>query len=322
VDEPRVTETFTEDVFGFVDIPQKYVDTGVRGERAIPLLMRAAALVTLPKGTHRLLLRGRGASRLYVENKNVLSTPFPKADSGGHGYVVEQEGYLNLGPDFRFAPPGNREAWCEIEGTGKPQLFVMETMVGSLTGKSKRRPELGETVVAWSKQGMATWTVLSPSKKTVRYHDAGWTAYEAERKAHFAEVNAKARADLRAKQGDYWQWRREAAQQWLAKSGEVPVPALPKGFQASNPIDHFIADKIAKVSEQNDASHRGTVDFFKDVQPILEAKCVECHRGGKAKGGLHLDSLADAIKGGESDGTADHSRQAGAQFLDRSGDQR
>lgn len=304
VDEPRVTETFTEDVFGFVDIPQKYVDTGVRGERAIPLLMRAAALVTLPKGTHRLLLRGRGASRLYVENKNVLSTPFPKADSGGHGYVVEQEGYLNLGPDFRFAPPGNREAWCEIEGTGKPQLFVMETMVGSLTGKSKRRPELGETVVAWSKQGMETWTVLSPSKKTVRYHDAGWTAYEAERKAHFAEVNAKARADLRAKQGDYWQWRREAAQQWLAKSGEVPVPALPKGFQASNPIDHFIADKIAKVSEQNDASHRGTVDFFKDVQPILEAKCVECHRGGKAKGGLHLDSLADAIKGGESDGTA------------------
>lgn len=304
VDQPRVTENYSEEMFGFVDLPQKYVDTGVRGERAIPLLMRAAALVTLPKGQHRLLLRGRGACRLYVDNKSVLTTSFPVPDSDGHHHVAEQEGYLNLGPDFRFLPPGNREATCEVEGTGKPQLFVMETMVGSLTGKSKRRPELGETLLAWSKEGTETWALLSPSKKTVNYNDAGWTAYESERRDHYAQLNAKTRAAMRVKQDDYWQWRREAAKTWLAKAEAVAVPTLPKGFPANNEIDHFIADKITKVSEQNDASHRGTVDFFKNVQPILEAKCVECHRGGKAKGGLHLASLADAIKGGESDGAA------------------
>ena len=58
------------------------------------------------------------------------------------------------------------------------------------------------------------------------------------------------------------------------------------------------------MKQENDASHKGTVDFFKQVQPILETKCLECHRGGKAKGGLHLDSRAGALKGGKSDGAA------------------
>jgi hypothetical protein len=26
-------------------------------------------------------------------------------------------------------------------------------------------------------------------------------------------------------------------------------------------------------------SHKGSIDYFKDIQPILEAKCTECHRG-------------------------------------------
>ena len=28
-----------------------------------------------------------------------------------------------------------------------------------------------------------------------------------------------------------------------------------------------------------------TVDFVKDVQPVLEASCIKCHGRGKAKGG-------------------------------------
>ena len=56
---PKVGETYTEDVFGFFDVPQKYVETGVRGERHVPFLLRAAASVTFPKGKHRLLLRAR-----------------------------------------------------------------------------------------------------------------------------------------------------------------------------------------------------------------------------------------------------------------------
>ncbi|MCX6857295.1 MAG: DUF1549 domain-containing protein [Verrucomicrobia bacterium] len=297
---PKTSESYTEDVFGFLNVPQKYVDTGVRGERHIPFLLRAAASVTFPKGKHRLLLRARGATHLYVDGKAVLHTPFPPNDSDGHHLVADQKDYLDLGPDFRFVPPGNREAWCEITGTGKPQFIVLETLVGSFAGKNARRPELGETVVAWSPEGSESWKLLTPGKREVPYTDAGWAAYEAERSAHYDKVNAKARASLRAKSDRYWAMRREAAEQWLAKSQEVKAPELPKGFPSGNEIDRFIAARIAKVSDQ--AAHKGSIDFFKDIQPLFESKCIECHRGAKAKGGLKLDALADALKGGKSDG--------------------
>jgi hypothetical protein len=46
---------------------------------------------------------------------------------------------------------------------------------------------------------------------------------------------------------------------------------------------------------------REQADYFeKKVRPILTAHCFECHsRAGKARGGLRLDSLASALKGGD-----------------------
>jgi hypothetical protein len=67
------------------ELPQKYVDTG---DRANPLLLRAAAVVNLPAGRHRLLLRARGASRLLVDGQPLLRTGFPTGDDGGHGKVI------------------------------------------------------------------------------------------------------------------------------------------------------------------------------------------------------------------------------------------
>ena len=300
VEELAPTESYPEDVFGFFEEPQKYVDTGVRGDRSNPHLLRAAALVKLPAGKHRLLLRGRGAARLYVDGKAVLSNPFSASDGSGHGHVSEQKTYLDLGPDFRFRPPGNRESWCEFESKGKEQLFVLETIVGGYSGKNKRRPELGETVVAWSRAGSQSWELLTPGSRRVAYTDDGWVAYEAERRAHLDEVNSAARAKLRGASGAFWTMRREAAKQWLASTPEVAVPALPKGFPASTPVDHFIAEKIARVSAQMTQAKAGTVDYFKQVQPLLEAKCYDCHRGSKAKAGLKLDDLAGALKGGKS----------------------
>ena len=299
---PKVAETYAEDVFGFLDVPQKYVETGVRGERHVPFLLRSAAMVTFPKGKHRLLLRARGATNLYVDGKSVLNTPFPPNDSDGHHLVADQAKYLDLGPDFHFVPPGNRESTCEFEGTGKPQFIVLETLVGSYTGKAVRRPETGETVLAWSREGSQSWTLVTPGTREVAFTDAGMAAYENERNSYYAEMNARARAALRAKSDGYWTKRREAAQQWLAKAGPVKVPALPANMPKGNEIDNFIGAKIEAVAAQ--AKKHGSIDFFKQVQPVLETKCIECHRGAKAKGGLRFDSLADAIKGGKSDGAA------------------
>lgn len=45
-----------------------------------------------------------------------------------------------------------------------------------------------------------------------------------------------------------------------------------------------------------------TVDFTREVKPILEKHCFDCHGAEKQKGGLRLDVKAHALKGGEEHG--------------------
>ncbi|MCB1227637.1 MAG: DUF1549 domain-containing protein, partial [Verrucomicrobiales bacterium] len=42
------------------------------------------------------------------------------------------------------------------------------------------------------------------------------------------------------------------------------------------------------------------VDFIKDIQPVFEARCLECHNANKDKGGLIMDTADAMKKGGES----------------------
>jgi len=44
---------------------------------------------------------------------------------------------------------------------------------------------------------------------------------------------------------------------------------------------------------------KGDVDFARDIKPILADKCVNCHGTAKQRGGLRLDNVADAMKGGD-----------------------
>ncbi|MFM9000711.1 MAG: DUF1553 domain-containing protein, partial [Opitutia bacterium] len=275
----KATESYEAPAFGFFRVPHKYVDTGVRAARPDPYFLRAHATVTLPAGKHRLHLRARGAAALFVDGKAVAITPFP--------------------------PPGNRDASCEFETKGGEHRITLETAVGYvINAKSRRRPELGETVAAWSPEGSQQWFLLSPGAARIVYNDGGWARYEVAEESRLAAMDAATRAALREAAGAYWTRRRKAAADWLAATPEVKVPALPAGFPAGNPVDHFIAEKIVAHRAQSVAAPKGGVDFYEKIQPILEARCLECHQGGKSKGGLHLDSVAGALKGGKSEGAA------------------
>jgi hypothetical protein len=300
-EEPLVTESYHEDVFGLFELPQKYVATGVRGDRANPSHLRASAVVTLPVGKHRLLLRGRGVCRLFIDAKQVLETSARPHDPAGHALLSLQDKYLDLGPDFRFAPPGNRDAWCEFETTGGEHFVILETLVGGVTGRSRFRPELGETVVALSLEGSESWSLLSAGTRDVSYTDQGWQAYEAERREVLARVNAAARAERRAAHQGYWDRRRAAAAEWLADADKVAVPELPNGYPARNAIDHFIAARIADVRKDSTQGDKEGVDYFKQIRPLLESRCYDCHQGGKAQGGLRIDDHAAMLKGGDSE---------------------
>ena len=42
------------------------------------------------------------------------------------------------------------------------------------------------------------------------------------------------------------------------------------------------------------------VDFEKQIKPIIEANCLECHSADKRKGGLSLAAYTDVLDGGRS----------------------
>ncbi|MCF7765596.1 MAG: ankyrin repeat domain-containing protein [Verrucomicrobia bacterium] len=59
-----------------------------------------------------------------------------------------------------------------------------------------------------------------------------------------------------------------------------------------------------------------TVDFKKDIRPILENSCVDCHSGDKPKGGFKMVNRASLMKGGESGvATFAPGRGAGSQLI-------
>ena len=314
-DEPLVTETYEEEAFGLFEAPHKYISTGVRADRANPSHVRAAAVVELPPGKHRLLLRGRGLTRLFIDGREVLETAARTTDSDGHTPLAVQDQYLDLGPDFRFVPPGNREVWCEFDTRGGRHFVVLETMLGNIKGKQKQRPEFGETVAAISLAGSEAWSLLAPGKRHVPYTDAGWAAYETERREWLAKVNARARAERRAASAGYWERRRSAARDWLAQVSQVNIPRSPNGYSANNQIDHFINARIATVANESREGGSTGINYHRQIRPILEKSCYDCHQGGKAKGSLRLDDHTSVLKGGKSDGPAIVPGKAGESAL-------
>src|SRR5205085_1422214 len=45
------------------------------------------------------------------------------------------------------------------------------------------------------------------------------------------------------------------------------------------------------------ASHQ--VDFVREIKPLFEATCIQCHAKGKDKGGFSLETRAAMLKGGD-----------------------
>src|SRR5687767_10541380 len=64
-----------------------------------------------------------------------------------------------------------------------------------------------------------------------------------------------------------------------------------------------LASMLAATSVSHFTLVGAPVDFAKDIKPLLEQSCLKCHGTEKPKGGLRLDTRANAIKGGD-DGTA------------------
>ena len=56
---------------------------------------------------------------------------------------------------------------------------------------------------------------------------------------------------------------------------------------------------LAKPAGAMPPANQGPVDYQRDIKPLLEASCGECHNGIKRKGGLTLATYSDILDGGK-----------------------
>ena len=106
-DSLPVTERYTEPAFGFVDVPHKYSPRGIIIDRSNPYILRATATWELPRGTYRLLLRARGAARLFVDDRKLAETEFAVPNANGADPVPELPAAVE--PGLHPLPPGGQE---------------------------------------------------------------------------------------------------------------------------------------------------------------------------------------------------------------------
>ena len=247
----------------------KYVDTGVRGDRRHPYLFRALR-VTCHGKAPPVAPRPR-ASRLYIDGKLVLSTPFPPSDSDGHHARSRRE-YLNLGPDFRFAPPKRRS----LDSIRRPavngrQLERRRGVPREVAATARNSGTVVAVSLARSTAGRST-----PGSRTVAYRRQ-LGRIRGRRNAHFDRVDDTARAAKRT-EPDYWP--SSGCREGLA-AARHPVPPLPTGYRRTTTSITFWP--LPSIGCEAAGGREGTTVDSSLRCNLLGMKCLGCHAGANRR---------------------------------------
>ncbi|MEC5128660.1 DUF1553 domain-containing protein [Verrucomicrobiales bacterium BCK34] len=273
--EPLIS--WDQKAMGFVRIPRKFDDWGVREDWGTGVLVRAVTEIELEPGEYEFLGRSRTVSRLFVDGKKILD--FPKVGRGGGAHNHVQPVPEVPRPGMRPHAMDDVEKIVKFTSKGGTHTVVFDIMVGG----PKIRLEFGETCLAIAK-GDEIFRILAPGAESgPRLTDEDWIAFTDETGAmldRFDRENRRA-AD---KQKGYWSKRHELAAEHLA------------GDAGGNTIDGLILARLETARE-----HSGDPDSFfnKEVRPIFAEHCYRCH-GEKEKGELNLQKQESLLAGGES----------------------
>lgn len=234
---PKLLEEFTQSTFAFPELPNRYSERGVKVDWPTPLLVRAHADIRIPKGKHRVLIRGREASRLFLDDELVAETPFYSITIEANGPIWDLD--RSHAPNIRPLPRGDRQAVYELEGDGEIHRFRFET----LAGLNKRRPELGEASVSLAK-GSGDFSIIGFSLPH-RLTNEGWLQFE-DYHREWLEAENRKRKNVASKQElEFWQKRHEKARRHV-ESKHLPSGSIDKflnaqlaeqGLQPTQPID-------------------------------------------------------------------------------------
>lgn len=298
---PKETLRWSGQDFLLPRLPQRYDAWGIRESWKAPVLVRVAGDVKLPAGRQKILIRTRGLSRLWIDGKIVATTkPLQGSPSGEEPITPVAKPPL---PGQRNVTHRHQETINEVDLRPGPN-GTCRVVYEALAGGKKFRSETGELTVAILSADGKSYSILQPSgasQSVLPLTDEAVTSALARIEGKLQRFDDQARHTAAASQDSFWKQRHDAARDW-----DKAHPAKHDTFTEShqNPIDQFLAKKIDQAVV---AAAKTPVEdaraFHSTVLPILRENCFRCH-GDKDQGGLKLNSLEAAIKGGESESPA------------------
>jgi hypothetical protein len=241
-------ESFHRGTFALAELPLRYTDTGVRGDRQMPLVLRARTRVLVPAGPQRIRVRARGEARVLFDGEQVAAVKPSAKRSDGHEklYVPDCSGPAGI----RWVQPGDEQAIFDVEGDGRWHVVHVEAKVG----RKERRPELGEfSVSIGAPDAVPHMIAAGDGAQPVPLTDAGWSAVETRLAAENDAANTAARRAAAAKQDDMWRRRHAEARRIVSAEPGPMVPAVPSdrpdlAAATLNEIDRFVNAKLAEVN--------------------------------------------------------------------------
>ena len=288
---------YKTDFLSFFRAPHNYGVGGIRLDPPKQFLLRAVTTLDLASGDQEWLVRSRWPARIWIDGQRIVDVPLPSKKRGAHGKVpvIPQDW-----PDYlRIPGPGDSEKRFHYKGSGKPIQVRLEILVGMRTG-AVLRPDLGETCIAVSHEG-GIFQVVGP-KHRMPLTDRDWMRWRRTEETALLAVDTHLRRKAAKDEDTRWSQRHAIAREYISNAPSPNVPEIPKFLTAHNEVDRFIGYGLVQRAKKlrQVANDRGANQFRQKVFPVLEAKCLKCHHGEKAKGKLRLDSREEMLKGGES----------------------
>lgn len=289
---PKEADRWTNDAFLLARLPLRYDDWGIRSAWKPPVLVRIAGDVPLPEGEQRFLIRTRALARLWIDGKLVAETEPADAQSpNGHDLVTPLAEPPH--PGLRVKDYKQQEVFATVTLPKKdaPSRVVLELIAG---GKNQRT-QTGEVCVAIETEDGKFFSILQSGERSgLPLTDDEVEPVLAKMETFMAARDDRDRRAAAASRDEFWKKRHTFAEEWVRKN---PAPKPPK---TGHPVDAFLDAKIETAVAHSASSSAESEAFEKNVLSVLREECFRCH-GDKVKGGLKLDSLEAALKGGDSE---------------------
>ncbi len=262
---------------GFLRLPLKYNDWGIREDWGTAVMVRAVTEIELEPGDYEFLIRSRAATRLFIDREQMVSLPKQKRGGGAHNLVKSIPDVVR--PGMRPSAMDDVEKIISFSSLGGRHAIVMDVMVGG----PRLRLDFGEPCLAIS-NATDMFQLLTPGQQNGSpLTDEGWLGFvdRIGKQLDAMDVEHRRQAD---QQRAYWDERHQYAAERLTRES------------TGRNIDQLVGRRIAMEKQK-----AGDPDSFfnKHVSPIFAEHCYRCH-GEKERGDFNLQSQERLFAGGES----------------------